>query len=56
MLAKQLGGEFELCFPKGGDINNDIIPERSICELMNVTIVNGLGDKIQSSTSLLKKL
>ena len=56
MLAKQLGGEFELCFPKGGDINNDIIPERSICEKMNVALIDGLGDKRQSSSWLIKKL
>lgn len=56
MIAQQLGGEFKLYFAKGEDTNNYNIPEKSICELMIVAIVNGLGDKIQSSTSLLKKL
>jgi len=56
MIAKQFGGEFELGFANGGDQNNDTIPERSVCEEMNVALIDGLGDKIQSSSWLLKKL
>jgi len=56
MLAKQFAGEFELGFANGGDQNNDTIPERTVCEEMNVTLIDGLGDKIQSSSWLLKKL
>ena len=43
-------------FCNGGDQNNDTIPERSVCEVMNVALIDGLGDKIQSSSWLLKKL
>ncbi|MDC1472556.1 adenylyltransferase/cytidyltransferase family protein [Flavobacteriaceae bacterium] len=56
MIAEQFGDEFELGFANGGDQNNDTIPERAVCEEMNVTLIDGLGDKIQSSSWLLKKL
>ena len=55
MIAEQYGGEFELGFANGGDQNNDTIPERAVCEEMNVALIDGLGDKIQSSSWLLKK-
>ena len=56
MIAEQFGGEFDLGFANGGDQNNDTIPEKPICEEMNVALIDGLGDKIQSSSWLLKKL
>ena len=56
MIAEQYGSEFELGFANGGDQNNDTIPERSVCEEMNVALIDGLGDKIQSSSWLFKKL
>ena len=56
MIAEQYGSEFELGFANGGDQNNDTIPERSVCKQMNVALIDGLGDKIQSSSWLLKKL
>ena len=55
MVAEQFGAEFELGFANGGDQNNDTIPEKSVCEEMNVILIDGLGDKIQSSSWLLKK-
>ena len=56
MIGEQFGGEFELGFANGGDQNNDTIPEKPICEEMNLVLIDGLGDKIQSSSWLLKKL
>jgi len=56
MIAEQYGQKFELGFANGGDQNNDTIPEKPICALMNVALIDGLGDKIQSSSWLLKKL
>ena len=53
MIAEKYGSEFELAFANGGDQNNDTIPERPICEEMNVALIDGLGDKIQSSSWLL---
>ncbi len=54
MIAEKFGGEFELGFANGGDQNNDTYLERSVCEQMNVALIDGLGDKIQSSSWLLK--
>ena len=56
MIAEQYGDEFNLGFANGGDQNNDTIPERAVCKEMNVVLIDGLGDKIQSSSWLLKKL
>ena len=56
MITGQFGEEFELGFANGGDQNNDTIPERAVCEEMNVALIDGLGNKIQSSSWLLKKL
>lgn len=52
-IALQFGGEYDLGFANGGDQNNDTIPEREICEKMSVNLIEGLGDKIQSSSWLL---
>ena len=45
---------YDLFFANGGDQNNDTIPERDICEKLNIQLIDGLGDKIQSSSWLLK--
>lgn len=42
-------------FTNGGDQFNDIIPEKSICDELNISLVDGLGNKIQSSSWLLEK-
>ena len=55
MIAEQFGGEFELGFANGGDQNNDSIPEAPICQGLGIELIDGLGDKIQSSSWLLKK-
>jgi len=41
-------------FAKGGDRNAGNIPEREICERYGIKIISGLGEKIQSSSSLIK--
>jgi hypothetical protein len=38
-----------------GGYNNDIIPERAICEELGIQLLDGMGDKIQSSSWLLQK-
>jgi D-beta-D-heptose 7-phosphate kinase/D-beta-D-heptose 1-phosphate adenosyltransferase len=55
-IAEQFGSEFDLGFANGGDQNNDTIPEREVCEQNSVALIDGLGDKIQSSSWMLKKL
>ena len=54
MIANEYGADYELAFANGGDQNNDTIPERPICKELNVALIDGLGDKIQSSSWLLK--
>ena len=55
MIEEKYGSEFELAFANGGDQNNDTIPERPICEEVGITLIDGLGYKIQSSSWLLNK-
>jgi len=55
MIAEKFGKEFDLTFANGGDQNNDSIPEKHVCEQLNVKLIDGLGEKIQSSSWLLKK-
>lgn len=54
MIAERFGGEFELAFANGVDLYNDTIPERPICEEVGIALIDGLGDKIQLSSWLLK--
>jgi len=54
-IAKEYGESYSLAFANGGDQNNETIPEKSICETMGIELLDGLGDKIQSSSWLLKK-
>jgi len=42
-------------FTNGGDQCNEIIPEKDICEKLGIKLVDGMGDKIQSSSWLLEK-
>jgi len=44
-----------LAFANGGDQNNDTIPEATICRKLGIELIEGLGDKIQSSSWLLNK-
>ena len=54
-IAQDYGSEYKLSFANGGDQNNDTIPERPVCEEMGISLIDGLGDKIQSSSWLLNK-
>ena len=54
-LVDEYGDDFELYFANGGDQNNDTITEVSICKEKGIGLLEGLGDKIQSSSWLLKK-
>lgn len=46
---------YKLAFANGGDQNNDTIPERKVCEQFGIELIDGLGEKIQSSSWLLGK-
>jgi D-beta-D-heptose 7-phosphate kinase/D-beta-D-heptose 1-phosphate adenosyltransferase len=47
--------KFCFSFANGGDQDNNSIPETSVCEALGIELLDGLGDKIQSSSWLLKK-
>lgn len=46
---------YDLAFANGGDQNNDTIPKKAICDELGIHLLDGLGDKIQSSSWLLNK-
>ena len=48
------GSKYKLHFANGGDQNNDTIPEKDVCMELGIKLIDGLGDKIQSSSWLLK--
>ena len=54
-LADSYNKDFDLFFANGGDQNNESIPEVPVCEEKGIGLLEGLGDKIQSSSWLLKK-
>jgi len=54
-LHNQYGGIWDLNFANGGDQTNESIPESVVCNEIGITLIDGLGDKIQSSSWLLNK-
>ena len=54
-LADKYSYQYELYFANGGDQNKDSIPEVPVCNEKGIGLLEGLGDKIQSSSWLLKK-
>ena len=54
-MVDKFYGSMKLAFANGGDQNNDTIPEADICRTFNIELIDGLGDKIQSSSWLLGK-
>ena len=55
MLHTEFGASHQLAFANGGDQNNNSIPEVSICKTLGIQLIDGLGEKIQSSSWLLNK-
>jgi len=43
----------KMAFANGGDQTNESIPESYICNMLNIELIEGLGDKIQSSSWLI---
>jgi D-beta-D-heptose 7-phosphate kinase/D-beta-D-heptose 1-phosphate adenosyltransferase len=54
-IVEDFGHDYEFSFANGGDQNNNTIPEKPICKELGVELIDGLGDKIQSSSWLLNK-
>ncbi|MAD12577.1 MAG: cytidyltransferase [Flavobacteriaceae bacterium] len=47
--------EYNISFVNGGDQLNNISPEKDVCKKLGIKTIDGLGEKIQSSSWLLKK-
>ena len=54
-IFETFGGEYQLGFANGGDQDNNSIPEAATCNELEIELIDGLGDKIQSSSWLLNK-
>ena len=54
-LHELYSGNWDLHFANGGDQTNETIPESVVCNELGITLIDRLGDKIQSSSWLLNK-
>jgi len=52
-LFNQYRKEYDFAFANGGDQNNDTVPEIPVCKELGIELIDGLGEKIQSSSWLL---
>lgn len=54
-LIKEINPKEKIVFAKGGDRTKDEIPEAKTCEELGIEIIDGLGEKIESSSSILSR-
>ena len=54
-ISEKFGKEYDLAFANGGDQSNETIPEVPVCEELGIALIDGLGEKIQSSSWLLER-
>ena len=54
-INKDLSKKYNLYFANGGDQNNTSSPETPVCKKLGIGLLEGMGDKIQSSSWLLKR-
>jgi cytidyltransferase-like protein len=54
-VHKHYNEAYDFGFANGGDQDNNSIPEAPICKQLGIQLIDGLGDKIQSSSWLLNK-
>ena len=54
-ISEKFGKEYDLAFANGGDQSNKTIPEVPVCEELGIALIDGLGEKIQSSSWLLER-
>ena len=53
LMVDKFHGTMKLAFANGGDQTNDTIPETEVCRQFGIELIDGLGEKIQSSSWLL---
>lgn len=54
-ISKEYSDKYDLFFANGGDQDTKSSPETPLCKKLGIGIIDGLGDKVQSSSWLLKK-
>lgn len=54
-IFTEYSNNYELIFANGGDQKIDDIPEYTICKKLGISLIDGLGQKVQSSSWLLNK-
>jgi len=55
-IFNEMGNRFDkIVFANGGDQNRNTVGEVELCKELGIELADGLGDKIQSSSWLLKK-
>ena len=54
-IHNKYSSKYDLYFANGGDQTNEYIPEKSVCNNLNIRMIDKLGAKVQSSSWLLKK-
>ena len=54
-IGENYGKAHHLYFANGGDQDNSSIPETGVCNDLGIRLIDGLGDKVQSSSWLLDK-
>ena len=47
--------EYDIIFANGGDRHSGEIPESKVCKECDIQMADGLGDKIRSSSKILKR-
>ena len=55
-IYQKFNKEYDFGFANGGDQDNNSIPEAPTCKECGIQLIDGLGDKIQSSSWLLKNI
>ena len=54
LIFDEFSSVYSFSFANGGDQTNERIPEYSICKKLGIDLIDGMGDKIQSSSWILK--
>jgi len=54
LIHLEMANDYNLFFANGGDQNNSTIAEKDICNTLKIGLLDNLGNKIQSSSWLLK--
>jgi len=54
LIHLEMTNDYNLFFANGGDQNNSTIAEKDICNTLKIGLLDNLGNKIQSSSWLLK--